>query len=178
MAKYFVRDSHGYVTVIKAGRYTTNQQTGAFEFLNGEVRAASFPCNTTISVVEADAAFQDIYPNDELGTEEETDDVCLDFQLENFLNSEEFADAVAETAAGVVEEYCDPCAPPILTVLQAVDKVTEAICYGYITPEGRFINHSTAESANSGLALYLIGDTIGWTTVDPSKFTFTEVENG
>ena len=183
MAKYFVRDSHGYVTVVEAGNYITNNQTGTFEFLNGEVRVASFPINTTISVVGADDAWQDIFPNDELETEEETDDVCLDCRFEDFLNSEEFVEAVTEIAADVVEAYHTPDNPeeaktlPVLTVLKAVNNTSGRDEYGFFTPVGLFINFSGVGYATDGLKLYKEGYH-NWSIADPAEYTFTEVENG
>jgi hypothetical protein len=185
MAKYFVRDSHGYVTEVEAKNYTTDAQTGTFEFFgaNPVVRVASFPINTTLSVVEADDAWQDIFPNDELEIEEpETDDVCLGCRFEEFLDSEEFVNAVAEIAADVVEEYHNPDStteeemPPAMTVLKAVAKETGRVEFGFITPEG-FVNFSVVGFAVSGLKMYTEGET-GWYTADPNNYTFTEVENG
>ena len=65
MAKYFVRDTHGFVTVVEADGYLLDGPTGTFEFRNNGSLAlsASFPAHSTISVVEVDNAWQDIFPN-------------------------------------------------------------------------------------------------------------------
>jgi hypothetical protein len=201
MAKYYVRDTCGYVTEVEADRYGTTN-SGIFEFYKkedgGSALVASFPAHATLSVVEAEEAFQAISlldealeENDEPGDpdqpedccEECGNDICLDCQFEDFLNSEEFITAVAEIAADVVQEFCGTPEPPpevvelpVLTVLKATLKKTGTVVYGFITPEDKFIEFSIEANAEGGLEHYKDGVVVGWIESDLAEYTFAEIE--
>jgi hypothetical protein len=188
MAKYYVRDVQGYVTVIEADRYSLSNHW-VFEFVSEVGDAvASFPMNTTLSVVEADTAFQDTFPHDEAEIEDDPnqpedcrDENCLDCRLEDFLNSEEFITAVAEIAADVVQEFWGSPEPPppetlpVLTVLKAVDKKDEEVCYGFVTEGGAFVDFSTEANAKNGLKRYK-DDVGGWIESGLANYTFSKIE--
>ena len=197
MAKYYVRDTCGHVTEVEADRYGTTN-SGIFEFYKkedgGSALVASFPAHATLSVVEAEEAFQGISlldevldANDEPGDPEDCceecgNDICLDCQFEDFLNSEEFITAVAEVAADVVQEFCGTPEPPpevvelpVLTVLKATLKKTGTVDYGFITPEDKFIEFSTEANAEGGLGYYQ-DDVVGWIESDLAEYTFSKIE--
>jgi hypothetical protein len=203
MATYFVRDNQGYVTVVEADTYRTDDAgVGVFEFFNAKgLLAASFPINTTLSVVEADDAFQGIFPDDDMEIEEsrpeetdgldaEEDDVCLDCRFDEFLDSEAFFNAVMD----VIDAYCSPeeeeeekpevpevseTKPellPQLKVLKATHEKDGHINYGFITPIG-FVDYHEKQTAVEGLKLYNNGEK-SWHYANPADYTFTEVDNG
>jgi hypothetical protein len=201
MAKYYVRDVQGYVTVVEAYDYSPSNN-GVFEFVTevGDA-AAAFPMNTTLSVVEAEEAFQGVFlldealeETDEPGDPEGCDD-CIDCQFEDFLNSEEFITAVAEVAADVVQEYHNPSPAdtsafppatqdkelPVLKVLKGVLK-NGKVAYGFLTPEG-FVNYDVdpdsdeecIEMAKEGLSDYLSGER-SWHYEEPEDYTFSKID--
>jgi len=194
MAKYYVRDTFGYVTVVEAEKYAVTGTTGTFDFFkewipnanssSGQTLAASFPMGGVVSVIESDGAFVDIFPHEE-ETDPETDDVCLDCRFEDFLDSEAFVTAVAEIAADVVAEYCGtPSEPPPdvvkfprFKVLKATHRGDEEVTFGFLTPHNTYVDFSSPASAKSGLESYK-KNAWGWSEQDPADYTFSEVENG
>ena len=201
MAKYFVRDTHGFVTVVEAETCAAIQ--GTFEFRNdkGMTLVASFPIHSTISVVEVDKAWQDIFLNEEPPEEEpasccqaeEESGTCLDCLVEDLLNSEKFIAGIAEIAADVVDEYFEPGAeqenpvkaadpqepvsPPKLTVLKAVYKTTGEDHYGFLVSEKEFVTFGDDEEvAKIGLYQHIAGDCRCWTTIPADEFTFSSPE--
>ena len=192
MARYFVRDTHGFVTVVEAETCAAIQ--GTFEFRNdkGMTLVASFPIHSTISVVEVDKAWQDIFLNEEPPEEEpascceaeEESDTCLDCLVEDLLNSEKFIAGIAEIAADVVDEYFEPGAeqenpetaqPSKLTVLRATRKDNGEVAYGFISTKNTFIAFSQPVLAEIGLHSYKNGGT-PWQEDPVEDFTFSAPE--
>lgn len=189
MAQYHVRDTFGYITVIEANKYNSNSVVGSFDFLaeTGE-KIASFLCHSTVSIVEANTAFQDIFLVDAPETDdldpEETDDVCFDCRVGELLDSEVFFDAVV----GIIDTYCCPdedtpseqpeeAKIPSSSVLKATDKEGN-VFYGFIAENGKFVDFSRKDYAEDGLASYRKDGVRGWNYRNPSDFVFEEVDNG
>lgn len=111
MAKFTVLTFNDRNLVIEADRYA--EDSGSYQFLSGGTVVASVPRSPSIfAVINQEAEGSDFYFADHQdddtfappvceceGTPEfddETDDVCLDCRFEEFLESQEFYNAVAD----------------------------------------------------------------------------------
>lgn len=200
MAQYFVRDVGGDVTVVHADSYSADRSYKAFEFRNltPAKLVASFPVNTTLSVVEATEAWVDFLPNSESRedernscreVEEEESDDEFDGLIEDLLNTEKFIAGVAEIAAGVagfaVDEYLrktraagDSAEPklPCPTLVEGTRKLDGKEIFGFLTPDNRLVPYfyDGAEGALEGISSYKNGRR-DWYYENPEDYTLKKV---
>jgi hypothetical protein len=114
MPEFTVKTFDDRNLVIEADRYTRNS-TYDIEFLKDGNLVATIPNNTPILAIVANEAEKSdhyhVYDWNEEDAKEEvenSDDVCLDCRNEEFLNSEEFWNAVWEIAWDVAEAWNSP----------------------------------------------------------------------
>ena len=193
MSKYVVKTPTDRNIIIETDDFYLNRDN-VFVFTDedGDVVANVPNTSNVIAIVEEDADINDFYYSDHEGDdvfkanypaaappddETETDDVCLDCRLTEFLNSPEFFDKVDDIVsfwhedANAQQEAPAPEVVPAetpapkgvdnLTVYRAQNEQGQFF-WGFNTPDGKFVPWPeecgfTRKNAEDGLTNYLSG---------------------
>lgn len=121
--------------VIKADRFIINKDNGSYDFFTKDSLVASVNSRSILGVLEFEEAYQADFHEDD-----DPDDTRLDFRFENFLESEDFYNTVAEVVFDVLDWLENEDKPgeteekPKIKVEQrVVDGIVE---WGLVTPNG------------------------------------------
>jgi hypothetical protein len=200
MAIYYVRDTFGNETTLEADYYNLAIPEGVFDFYShthltedgDDATVATFVREAVTGIVLEDALLEETGEDENLAE----DGDCPGCPLEEFLDSQEFFDAVAEIVQLFVPDEDDkedvpgspapaPEKPLDLKVLTGVRKDTGETDYGFLTPDG-FVYYpapgdsdpsDTIEGVINGIRYYLEGSR-NWSYKDPGiYFNLTEVSD-
>jgi len=172
MPNYLVLTHDNRNLVIKADGFSVDRDSGTYQFINkkdgGPGTLVAAADQHVLAVIEQGNAFIDDFYDGEDSPNDDTDDVCLDCRFEEFLESEEFFDAVAEIVDGILEYRQEQAnvAPGGTTVQPYVElryiKTDGHKEWGFLTPEGwvGYTNDSDDFKgwAESGVLEYQRGD--------------------
>jgi hypothetical protein len=174
MAEYFVRTNSDRVFSVAADRYQLDPNGNAYDFVKDGKTVASFNSHSVLAVIEEDAHQGEFSPFDD--DEDGTDDVCLGCRFNEFLESEEFYDAVS----GIVNGWHDPVpdAPPAPENPPGPYpiehwKTDDDEVWGIQTKHG-FVHWPSKEDAEEGRQYVIADRGYGWCHQDLTGYTKVE----
>ena len=172
MAEYFVRTNSDRVFSVAADRYQLDPNGNAYDFVKDGKTVASFNSHSVLAVIEEDAHQGEFSPFDD--DEDGTDDVCLGCRFNEFLESEEFYDAVS----GIVDDWHEPDAPTPSEVPAEQYPVEHWVSngdhrWGFKTDKG-FVDFNTEQDAKEGRESHLENPGIDWAYLDLTGYTKVE----
>ena len=183
MPEYFVRTNSDRVICIEADDCLIDRLSGIYTFRKDEKPVASFNYHAVLAIMQK-SAFQGEFSA--IDDEDDSDDVCLDCRLQDFLKSEDFFGEVWD----IVEAWHAPdedtppeAEEPVPQAKGSIDPTypvehwknekTGQEWWGFQTPKG-FVHFSSEKLAEDSRQNVIEDLGVGWNYQDLTGYTKVE----